>query len=238
MCSINVDKASDVKFVLTHPGDDVRRIVPVAAALLAVAQEFAHAVVGSAAEPEDPAAPAARPPAEHLLDTVSAARELRRAADDALGAAVADARDRGATWAELGAVLGTSRQAAFQRFGQPREPGTDRPLVAVPLPGAGDAAIEVLVAFFAGDLARVRRDFTVAMAELDDDRLLAVGRQVAATVGSLQSLGEPFARRVGALTVVDVPVRCEAGELTGRLAFTDTGGVTGLFVLPDAVPGT
>ena len=98
-------------------------------------------------------------------------------------------------------------------------------------------AVEVLAAFFAGDLTRVRRDFTAAMAELDDARLLAVARQIAATVGSLEALGEPFARRTGAITVVDVPVRCEAGELTGRVALTDAGGVTGLFLLPAAVPG-
>lgn len=237
MCSINVDKPLNVKSSLTGLGAEQRRVVPVAAALLAVAQEFAHAVLGSAGQPEDLAA-AIPGPSAGALTTVRAARELRRAADGALAAAVADARDEGATWAELGTVLGTSRQAAFQRFGQPREPGTDRPLVAVPLPGAAESAIEVLAAFFAGDLVRVRRDFTAAMAELDDERLLAVARQVAATVGALESLGEPSARRNGAITVVDVPVRCEAGELTGRIAFTEAGGVTGLFLLPEPVPGT
>ncbi len=205
-------------------------VVPAAAGLLAAAQTFAHLASG-------PPGPVPAGSADALV-TVRAARDLRRAAADALGAAVTDARDRGATWAEIGTVLGTSRQAAFQRFSPPRAAGADRAPVAAPRPGAADAAIDVLAAFFAGDLDRVGRDFTAAMAELDHGRLTAVRDQVTATVGPLVGLGEPFVRRTGALTVVDVPVRCESGDLTGRLAFTDEGGITGLFLLPDAVPGT
>jgi hypothetical protein len=220
------------------PSSGGSRVVPLAAALLAIAQEFARAVVEPASQPDtvDPASGTSDEAARAVgLHTVASARVLRRVADDALAAAVADARDQGATWAELGAVLGTSRQAAFQRFAQTRESGTGLPSVAVPLPGAAGAALEVLAAFFAGDLARVRRDFTVAMAELDEQRLVAVRRQLAGTVGPWESLGEPFVRRNGVLTVVDVPVRCAAGELTGRVAFTDAGGVTGLFFLTDPI---
>lgn len=229
MCSIYVDRSLNVKTVMTTPHEETGPVVTAAAGLLAAAQTFAHLVSGSTGP-----VPAGSGDA---LATVRAARDLRRAADDALAAAVTGARGRGATWAEIGTVLGTSRQAAFQRFSPPRAAGADAAPVAAPRPGAADAAIDVLAAFFAGDLTRVGRDFTAAMAELDHGRLSAVRDQVTATVGSLQALGEPFVRRTGALTVVDVPVRCEAGDLTGRLAFTDDGGITGLFLLPDAVPG-
>ena len=43
-----------------------------------------------------------------------------RAAEAPLAEAVAEARDQGATWAEVGRVLGVSRQAAQQRFGRRR----------------------------------------------------------------------------------------------------------------------
>lgn len=215
---------------MTTVQDGGRALVTAAAALLASAQAFAHLASGWTGP-----VPAGTGDA---FGTVRAARDLRRAADDALAAAVTAARDGGATWAEIGTVLGTSRQAAFQRFSPPRAGGADRPAVAAPRPGAADAAVDVLAAFFAGDLTRVGRDFTAAMAELDHGRLSAVRDQLTATVGSLQELGEPFTRRLGALTVVDVPVHCEAGDLTARLAFTDEGGITGLFLLPDGAPGS
>src|SRR5436305_3254261 len=51
------------------------------------------------------------------LAAVSAVRQLAGAVDEALRATVDRARDSGHTWQEVGDVLGTTRQAAFQRFG-------------------------------------------------------------------------------------------------------------------------
>ncbi len=45
-----------------------------------------------------------------------AARHLERAESD-LRASVARARERGATWQQVGDALGISRQAAHERFG-------------------------------------------------------------------------------------------------------------------------
>jgi hypothetical protein len=55
---------------------------------------------------------------------VAAARDLSAAAEAALQAAVDRARVAGQSWREIGDVLGTSRQAAFQRFGHPVDPCT------------------------------------------------------------------------------------------------------------------
>ena len=200
------------------------RAAAAASALLRHAGEFAQR--------------AARPDAEPM-GVLADATGLRASTDAALAAAVDDARDAGHSWAEVGGVLGTSRQAAFQRFGRPRSPRTGQPLeLAPPLPGADGAAVEVLAAFFAGDLARVRRDFTPAMGvEVDDERLLAVATEIASTVGAMDRLGEPVAVRAGAYTAVEVPVACEAGDLVGRVSFTDAGDVAGLLLLP-ARPGT
>jgi hypothetical protein len=51
------------------------------------------------------------------LRRIIAAAESLDAARDELRAAVAEARAAGDTWDAIGAALGTTRQAAFQRFG-------------------------------------------------------------------------------------------------------------------------
>jgi hypothetical protein len=55
--------------------------------------------------------------AEHFRRII-AARESLVAAEDELHAAVAAARAAGDSWAVIGAALDTTRQAAYQRFGQ------------------------------------------------------------------------------------------------------------------------
>lgn len=53
---------------------------------------------------------------------IIAARKGVATAEDELRQAVADARAAGESWTAIGAALGTTRQAAYQRFGgrQPR----------------------------------------------------------------------------------------------------------------------
>jgi hypothetical protein len=53
----------------------------------------------------------------NLLELVDGASQAFEAARVALHDAVRAARDDGATWSDIGDVLGVSRQAAFQRFG-------------------------------------------------------------------------------------------------------------------------
>jgi hypothetical protein len=59
---------------------------------------------------------------------MAAARERAVAANEALQAAVDRARDAGHSWREIGEVLGTTRQAACQRFGHPVDPRTGTPM--------------------------------------------------------------------------------------------------------------
>jgi hypothetical protein len=49
---------------------------------------------------------------------IIAAAEARNTAEKELRAAVAAARAAGDTWDAIGVALGTSRQAAYQRFGK------------------------------------------------------------------------------------------------------------------------
>ncbi len=53
--------------------------------------------------------------ASHVRAIIAAA-EAREAADESLAKAVADARADGDSWTVIGAALGTSKQAAYERF--------------------------------------------------------------------------------------------------------------------------
>jgi hypothetical protein len=50
-------------------------------------------------------------------------------------------------------------------------------------------------------------------------------------VGALERSGEPFARRMADLTVVDVPLTFEAAPMVGRISFRPGLRIAGLFVL-------
>jgi hypothetical protein len=50
------------------------------------------------------------------LDQLDAARRLREAAEEAEALAVEAARNGGATWTEIGALYGLTKQGAQQRF--------------------------------------------------------------------------------------------------------------------------
>ncbi|GAA5174751.1 hypothetical protein GCM10023321_79310 [Pseudonocardia eucalypti] len=53
---------------------------------------------------------------EGAVDRLAAARRLREAAEQLELAAVAELRDQGGTWAQIGGVYGTTKQGAQQRF--------------------------------------------------------------------------------------------------------------------------
>jgi uncharacterized protein DUF3887 len=166
------------------------------------------------------------------LTAVASARDLATAVDGALRAAVTRARQAGRTWQTIGDLLGTSRQAAFQRFGRPIDPRTGAPMERTLLPGAAERAVALLVDLMAGRYEDVRHDFDDTMlAALDVARLAETNAQVAAMVGAYEGMGEPFTRSQGDYTVVDIPLRFEAGEMTGRVSYREDGAVAGLFVL-------
>lgn len=54
------------------------------------------------------------------LDALEGLVDLAESLDLARAAAVREARMEGRTWAEVGQALGTTKQAAFQRFGERR----------------------------------------------------------------------------------------------------------------------
>jgi hypothetical protein len=152
----------------------------------------------------------------------------------ALRLSVERAREGGRTWQELGDVLGVSRQAAFQRFGHPVDPRTGQPMSDAILPGAADKATELMINW----IEERYDDITPDLNEQTREGLTALGGLSAAwamligTVGTYEGMGQAMARQVGDLTIVDIPMTFESGEMKGRVVYDKQGKVAGLFVLP------
>jgi hypothetical protein len=171
------------------------------------------------------------------LAAIASARRLAAQADAALQQAVDRARTAGHSWREIGDVLETSRQAAFQRFGRPIDPRTGAPMSRAVLPGAAEKALAVFDHLAAGRWEQARRDFGARMrTALDADRLAAVWAQTIGMVGSFERTGEVLARPLGEHTVAYIPLYFEAGERTGQVSFDRDGHVAGLFLRPAPEP--
>jgi Protein of unknown function (DUF3887) len=166
------------------------------------------------------------------LQAISLAQAIARGAEEGLAMTVKQARDAGHTWAEIGQRLGTSRQAAFQRFGRPADPRTGVPMVPA-LPDAADRALRLLDDLVSGHWAAVCATFdgTVA-ARLDAEKLAAVWAQIIGLVGRYERRDAPSVYQAGDYTLVDIPLYFEAGERTGRVSYDREGRVAGLFFLP------
>ena len=174
-----------------------------------------------------------RPGAGSPLAAMSAARELSAAADAALQAAIDRARAAGHSWQRIGDVLGTSRQAAFQRFGRPVDPRTGAPMTRAVPPGLTERAVAVFAAQAENRWPDVLAEFDENMREkLTADRLAGGWAQTIAMIGGLERVGDPFAFPAGQYTIVNIPLHFEAGEANGRVTFDLAGKIAGLFIRP------
>jgi hypothetical protein len=192
--------------------------------------QFAHELVEAATTLADALRQGGHVPAE--LNTVRIASRLHALTDDALQHCVERARAAGHTWQEIGDTLGTSRQAAFQRFGKPVNPRTGVVMTEHLLPDAGRRALEVLEAWQAGRDDELIAQFDDTMrAQLPPERLAQTWPQLAGLVGAYESCGDPIVRPVGDYTAVDIPMEFEGGPMKGRVVFDQTGRISGLFVL-------
>jgi hypothetical protein len=175
----------------------------------------------------------ARSGADSPLGAMAAARELSAATDAALQESVDRARSAGRSWREIGDVLGTTRQAAFQRFGRPVDPRTGQPMVRDVPPALADQAVAIFVHYAEGRWEETRRDFDENLRErLDAGRLAAGWAHTVGMIGSLERMGEPIARQAGDDTVVTVPLHFEAAEAAGMVRYDRHGKVAGLAIRP------
>jgi hypothetical protein len=154
-------------------------------------------------------------------------------AQESLRAAVDRARAGGHTWQEIGEVLGTTRQAAFQRFGRPVDLRTGEPMSAGLLPGAGEKALDLLTDLAATRFDQVRDTFDDKMRQaLTVHDLASVWAVLIGSVGAFERFGEPVVHAAGALTEVDVLMHFEAGQSTAQVSFRAEGEVAGLYLRP------
>ena len=200
-------------------------------------------ITDSKSSPDDPVAARAVDAARHLADelshpssphgAVAAARELSAAAETALQAAVDRARAAGQSWRDIGEVLGTTRQAAFQRFGHPIDPRTGGPMSREIPPDAADRAVAIFDWHNQGRWQEILDELDDAMRARHDPAVLSRGwATMAGMFGRLERTGEPFARRAGDDAVVDVPLHFEAGDAKGIVRFSGDGKIAGMAIRP------
>jgi hypothetical protein len=200
-------------------------------ALSAMLAEQAAALAAAAGSPLAPPA---------YLALVRQAQDVDVLGGQVLRLCVQQSRDAGHTWQEIGDLLGVTRQAAFQRFGKPIDPRTGKPMdKAVRMTGAAERAAAIVSDILDGRMDQVRPFFTAqVLAAFTDqargDTLAAIAGLVGAFEGYGQ--GEPFVRRVGDYTVVDIPMRYEAGDMKARVAFDADEKVAGFFILNPDTP--
>ncbi|MFJ9631843.1 DUF3887 domain-containing protein [Streptomyces sp. NPDC101175] len=174
------------------------------------------------------------------LDLVRSARDVDNLAEQVLKLCVQQCRDAGHTWQEIGDLLGVTRQAAFQRFGKPIDPRTGEPMdKTVRMSDAEERAITIVTAVLEGRMEEARQSFNAQVLEAFTDKVRGDGlATVTGLVGEFEGFGEgaPFVRRIGDHTVVDIPLRYEAGDMKARVAFDADEKVAGIFVLAPETP--
>jgi hypothetical protein len=205
-------------------------------------QEYLHAIDSLPRPPDSVAArvgDAARRLIEQsgrpgsTLDAVAAARDLAAAAETALQEAVDRARTAGQSWREVGDVLGTTRQAAFQRFGRPVDPHSGEPMARTVSAEALGRATAFLARFTAGRWQEVLEHFDDTMRERHDVERLANGwAHMAGMYGNYQGMGTISPVPAGGGIVVDVRLEFEAGEAMLWVRFDRDGKVSGLRLHP------
>ena len=174
------------------------------------------------------------------LDLVQNARRAAELAEQVLKLCVQQSREAGHTWQDLGDLLGVTRQAAFQRFGKPIDPRTGEPMDrAVHMTDAAERAVEITKDILDGHMDEARKSFNAqVLAAFTDQEQGNALATIAGMVGEFEGFGEgqPFVRRIGDYTVVDVPLRYEAGEMKSRVSFDSNEQVAGFFILVPEAP--
>ena len=170
-------------------------------------------------------------PGSDMTHSLAAVRSLQMLTDEIA------ARGRGVTWQAIGDALGTSRQAAFQRFGNPTDPRTGKPMKK-PTDSELRAAVEKAEVFLdaiekhewqkAEELAGPRAGW-----QLDAERLADAWAQVIALGGELERRGTPTPLALsGGVVVVEEPLHMEAADLVARVSYNRDGDMVGLWFLP------
>lgn len=178
------------------------------------------------------------------MDEIRAAMDALQGARRHLESAVLAARANGRTWAEIGETLGMTRQAAYKRFGAPTDPRTGERIAKRAVADVVELTELVFTLIAAGDydqLARLMHPSTAL--ELSPDVIAATWQSVLSEVGELSEMNDTRVELQDGVaveadeqvlgTVIGTTVlECEAGQLVGRVAFSDDAKVVGLLIVP------
>jgi hypothetical protein len=172
-----------------------------------------------------------------VMAAITATRSLGLVVEDILHALVQQARAEGRTWAEIGELLHVTRQAAFARFGTTEtvEPldETDIP----PLEGAEDRARQILNDFLEGRFEQVRATFGGRLHERGSlDLLKTHHSRLERRHGALLEVGTPTINVHFGLTIVNLPLAFERGDIRDRTVFDVDGQVVGFGLLAVTEP--
>jgi hypothetical protein len=161
------------------------------------------------------------------------------------------ARRAGRSWAEVGDALGVTRQAAFKRFGSPRDPRTGAAMTPTTVARVVELTERSFRLLDAGDTDALRALMSPeAAVVLTADLLLSTWASAVAetghlvgTTGTTAHLPEPDGtpledgERVLGVLVGRTLLECEAGEWAGRVAVDPDGRVVGMLVVPPGATG-
>ena len=184
------------------------------------------------------------------MDKILSAQQAIEDAHQQLQDAVLEARANGSTWADIGQVLGFSRQAAFKRFGKPVMPTTGETMSQRSVDQYPDLAQR-----FFTNVANGNEEATMSMLhhrvreELSWDVLSSVWAQALSEQGELEGFENTFvtapkgtspeagllqklSRKMLGVAVVVTTIKQEAGELQGRVAFDNDDAIVGVYYLP------
>jgi Protein of unknown function (DUF3887) len=224
--ALNRRREHDVKYFLTAGVCQVHlykmsEIAASARAAVRTAQDIAALAAGRPIDQDEKSA---------ALALIAHALSLVEQADTVTASAVAAARNRGCTWQDIGNLLGTTRQAAFQRFGRPIDPRTGTPMLRTRAPLADRNARDVLSSLTEGKWEHVSKSFNATMIQGLPDTMLADNwASLIAQFGQFESAQTPTVRQQGLHTVVDIPVAFEAGDIVMRVSYQPDGLIAGLY---------
>lgn len=185
------------------------------------------------------------------MDPILKAHQEIERAKEQLKAAVHQARAEGRTWADIGEVLGISRQAAFKRFGEVTNPANGQRIAGAPM---SIQAIQQLTQQVFDLIAEAKYAELEQLMhpevrkELPATLIAETWASVLAEVGAKESYDDthvvlPGGDRIDEDTnilgtVVGVTtIQHEAGDMMGRVAIDEQQRVVGILVVtPDYEP--
>ena len=183
-----------------------------------------------------------------LTDCVKHIEDAQRgleSARDQLRTAVLQARSNGHTWAEIGATLGMSRQAAFKRFAEVTNPATGKKITGAPLSIAQlttltERTFDLISSAHYDELETLMHPDV--RPQLPSNLMAETWQRVLTDMGEKSAYSDthvvfPAGERIaedeqllGAVVGVTT-IECEAGEVMGRVAFDDQQQIIGLLLV-------